>query len=65
MPTLYKKISAYCKHFYFHVWMWLLRMVEATIEAPHPNFPSQFTVLRGNLTQLDGDVVLSTILPWY
>jgi len=36
-------------------------MVEAAIEAnpPHPTNP---TILQGNLTQSDGDVVLSTTL---
>jgi hypothetical protein len=38
--------------------MWLLGMVEATIEDL--GIP---TVLRGYLTQSDGDAVLSTTLP--
>jgi hypothetical protein len=38
--------------------MWLLGMVEATIEDL--DIP---TVLRGYLTQSDGDAVLSTTLP--
>jgi hypothetical protein len=38
--------------------MWLLGMVEATIEDL--GIPA---VLRGYLTQSDGDVVLSTTLP--
>jgi hypothetical protein len=38
--------------------MWLLGMVEATIEDL--GIP---VVLRANLTESDGDVVLSTTLP--